>query len=124
MDPASRAKAGLRGRDGVNIAENMVRLQQKLIERRAKPQTVAMLDRYITLAERVGGNEYSTQLRVLQRLMRSPEAIKDTAIYNDLAGLEEELEEVREQNAREREALEARPLPKTKKYYKQQKNRK
>ncbi|MDP9353079.1 MAG: hypothetical protein M3P51_16275 [Chloroflexota bacterium] len=108
----------------MNIAENMVRLQQQLIERRARPQTIAMLDRYITLAENVGGNEYASQLRVLQRLMRAPEAIKDTAIYNDLAGLEEQLEGVREQNAREREALDARPLTKPKKYYKEQKNRK
>lgn len=108
----------------MNIAENMVRLQQQLIERRAKPQTIAMLDRYITLAQQVGGNEYASQLRVLQRLMRAPEAAKDTSIYNDLAGLEEQLEGVRDQNAREREALEARPIPKTKKYYKEHKNRK
>jgi hypothetical protein len=108
----------------MNIAENMIRLQQRLIERRAKPQTVAMLDRYISLAEQMGGNEYTSQLRVLQRLMRAPEAAKDTSIYNDLVGLEEELEGIREQNAREREAFEARPIPKTKKYYKQRDQRK
>lgn len=108
----------------MNIAENMIRLQQKLIERRARPQTVAMLDRYISLAEQVGGNEHSTELRVLQRLMRAPEAAKDTGIYNDLVGLEEELEGVRERQQREREAMEARPVPKLKKYYKQQKEHK
>ncbi|MDP9383036.1 MAG: hypothetical protein M3Q29_23440 [Chloroflexota bacterium] len=108
----------------MNIAENMVRLQQRLIERRAKPQTVAMLDRYITLAQQMGGNEYTSQLRVLQRLMRAPEAAKDTTIYNDLVGLEEELEGVREQNAREREAFESRPIPKPKKFYKERDRKK
>ena len=107
----------------MNIAENMVRLQQRLIERRAKPQTMAMLDKYINLAQQVGGNEHTSQLRVLHRLMRSPEASTDTSIYNDLAGLEEELEGIREEHAREREALDARPLPKLKKYYKQQRER-
>ncbi len=108
----------------MNIAENLVRIQQRLIEKRARPQTVAMLDRYITLAEQASGSEHTSQLRVLHRLLRSPEASQDTAIYNDLVGLEEELEAYREEAAREREALEARPLPKTKKYYKQQRNRK
>ncbi len=107
----------------MNISESMVRLQRQLIDRRARPQTIAMLDKYISLAERVGGNEHSSPLRVLQRLMKSPEASRDTGIYNDLAGLEEELEAQREGNAREREALEARPLPKPKKYYKQQHDR-
>lgn len=108
----------------MNIAENMIRLRQKLNERAARPQTIAMVDRYISLAEQVGGSEHSTELRVLQRLMRAPEASRDTGIYNDLAGLEEELEGVRERLQREREAVEARPIPKLKKYYKQQKERK
>ena len=103
----------------MNVAENMVRIQQRMIERRAKPQTVAMLDRYITLAERMGGNEHVSQLKVLQRLMRAPEAASDTAIYNDLVGLEEELQVARDEREREREALDARPIPKTKKYYKE-----
>lgn len=107
----------------MNIAETMVRLQQQLIDRRARPQTIQMLDKYITLAERAGGNEHSSQLRVLHRLMRTPEAAQDTSVYNDLAGIEEELEVYREEQAREREALEARPTPKFKKYYKQQKER-
>lgn len=107
----------------MNIADNMTRIQQRLIERKAKPPTLAMLDRYITLAERAGGAEHSSQLRVLHRLMRTPEAARDTTIYNDLAGLEEELEVVREENAKEREALESRPVPKLKKYYKEQKQR-
>lgn len=107
----------------MNIAENMVRLQRRLIERGARPQTVRMLDKYITLAERAGGSEHSTGLRVLQRLMRAPEATQDTAVYNDLVGLEEELEGAREQSQRERELLESKPLPKLKKYYKQHKDK-
>ena len=107
----------------MNISENMARLQQRLIERKAKPQTIAMIDKYITLAQQVGGNEHTSQLRVLHRLMRSPEASRDTTIYNDLVGLEEELEGIRAEQAREREALEARPMPKLKKFYKQQKER-
>lgn len=108
----------------MNIAENIVRLQERLVERKASTQTIRMLDRYRSLAEQAGGNEHSSQLRVLHRLMRSPEATRDTSIYNDLAGLEEELEVAREEIVREKEALEARPMPKLKKYYKQQKNRK
>ena len=106
----------------MNVVDNMIRLQQRLIERRAKPQTVAMLDQYITLAQRVGGNEHTSQLKVLHRLMRTPEANRDTAIYNDLAGIEEELESARDELAREREAIEARPMPKLHKYYKNRKD--
>ena len=107
----------------MNIAENMVRLRQQLQERKASPRTLAMVDKYISLAEKVGGSEHTSQLRVLQRLLRAPESSSDTAIYNDLVGLEEELEAVRDENAREREALDARPMPKLKKFYKQQKER-
>ena len=104
----------------MNIAENMGRLRDQLRHRGAKPQTIAMVDKYLALAQRVGGSEHSTGLKVLQRLMRAPEAAADTAIYNDLVGLEEELEAVRQENQREREAIEARPIPKPKKFYKQQ----
>jgi len=108
----------------VNIAENLVRLKLRLVDKQAQPHTLEMLDKYITLAQKAGGSEHSTQLRVLHRLMRAPEAARDTTIYNDLVGLEEELEAYREASAREREAMEARPLPKTKKFYKQQRERK
>ncbi len=108
----------------MNIAENMTRLQEQLVSRQAKPQTIAMVDKYLSLAQRMGGNEHTSQLRVLQRLMRAPEAAKDTTIYNDLAGLEEVLDGIREVNAREREAMENRPISKTKKFYKEQKARK
>ena len=106
----------------MNIAENLVRLQQRLIDRRAKPQTIAMVDKYISLAERAGGSEHSSQLKVLHRLMRSPDASQDTSIYNDLVGLEEELQAHREEQARERETLESRPMLKPKKFYQQQRD--
>ena len=103
----------------MNIADSMARLQGRLIERRAQPRTIQMLDKYILIAQQAGGSEHTSELRVLQRLMRAPEAAKDTAIYNDLAGVEEVLEGVREQNQREREILDARPIPKPKKFYKE-----
>jgi hypothetical protein len=99
----------------------MGELQKRLRERGATPRTLAVIDKYKGLAERVAGNEHTTQLRVLQKLLRAPEAARDTTIYNDLVGLEEELEAVRDEHRREREALEARPIPKLKKHYKQQK---
>lgn len=102
----------------------MERIRERLRERDADATTISMLNKYIGLAQQVGGSEHSTQLRVLQRLMRTPEADRDMSIYNDLAALEEELEGIREANAREREALEARPLPKARKFYKQQKRKK
>ncbi len=105
----------------MNIADSMINLRQRLAARHARPGTLAMVDKYLQMAEQVGGSEHSSPLKVLHRLMRTPEASRDVGIYDDLVGLEAELEEARQETAREREAMESRPLPKTKKYYKQRK---
>ncbi|ACZ41995.1 hypothetical protein Tter_1079 [Thermobaculum terrenum ATCC BAA-798] len=108
----------------MNIYSNMLRIKERLQARSASPQTLKMMDKYISLASKVAGSEHTSTLRVLSELMKTPEALGNMSIYNDLAALEEELQQERIEIQKEREQIESRPIPKPKKYYKQHKNKK
>jgi hypothetical protein len=56
-------------------------------------------------------------------LLKTPLASQNVRVYNDLTRLEEQLATRADAAAREREALDARPMPKSKKFYKQQRER-
>jgi hypothetical protein len=56
-------------------------------------------------------------------LMRTPEAHKNSAVYNDLTLIEEQLGVATAAAMAEREREEARPVPKDKKFYKAQRER-
>ena len=67
----------------------------------------------------------STQslLQLVRMLARSPVASNNIAVYNDLLRLEEDLQSAAAQYHERMQAEESKPVPKTKKHYKQLKER-
>ena len=67
----------------------------------------------------------STQslLQLVRMLARSPVASNNIAVYNDLLRLEEDLQSAAQQYHERMEAEESKTVPKTKKHYKQIKER-
>jgi hypothetical protein len=62
-------------------------------------------------------------LQLVRMLARSPVASNNIAVYNDLLRLEEDLQSAAAQYHERMEAEESKPIPKTKKHYKQIKER-
>jgi hypothetical protein len=65
----------------------------------------------------------ASQLQLVRLLVRTPVATNNYAVYNDLVKLEAEMSEVAEQRRAEAAAEADRPMPKSKKFYKQLKEK-
>ncbi len=106
------------------LTDALQRIRQRLVENRARPETLALVDSVLATAERAGGDQAQVRslLELVRRLMRTPQANSNIAIYDDLAVLEEQLvQQAAQAAARAQEA--ERPLPKPKKYYRELKER-
>jgi hypothetical protein len=109
----------------VNVLEGLQSIRERLERRDADPETLAVVDSIMkraALPAAAPANANSlTQL--VRMLARTPAANSNVRVYNDFVGLEEELEQA-SSAFRERQALEdAKPMPKTKKFYKEQKEK-
>ena len=62
-------------------------------------------------------------LQLVRMLMRTPAANNNVRVYNDFVRLEEEMSEAATAFRERQAAEEARPIPKTKKYYKELRER-
>jgi hypothetical protein len=109
----------------VNVLDGLQRIRDRLIDNDADPATVAAVDQIMQRASlpSAAPAAATSLLQLVRLLMRTPAANNNTSVYNDLTRLEQELGDaataLREAQARE----EAKPIPKTKKYYKQLKER-
>ena len=109
----------------MNVREGLEEIRRRLDAQGARPATLQAVDLILRRAAlpAAAPATATSLLQLTRMLMRTPAANSDTAIYNDLARLEEELEghaaEYRERMAAE----EARPLPKSRKHYKQLRER-
>jgi len=65
----------------------------------------------------------NSQLQLVRMLMRTPESNTNVRVYNDFVRLEEEMESSAADAQARRAAEDAKPVPKTKKFYKEQKER-
>ena len=109
----------------MNVLDGLQRIRDRLLENDADPATIAAVDQFIMRASLPAAASASAAslLQLVRMLMRTPAANNNTAVYNDLTRLEEELADAGAA-LRERQAAEdAKPVPKTKKYYKQLKER-
>jgi hypothetical protein len=111
------------GEAPVNVLEGLQTIRERLESRNADPETLAAVDTIMKRAAlpAAAPANANSLIQLVRMLVRTPAANSNVRIYNDFVGLEEELE-----NAsvafRERQALEdAKPIPKTKKFYKEQK---
>jgi hypothetical protein len=109
----------------VNVLEGLQTIRERLIENDADPATLALVDSIIKRAALPAAQPATANslIQLVRMLIRTPAADTNVRVYNDLVGLEERLE-VAGAAFRERQALEeSKPVPKTKKFYKEQKEK-
>ena len=109
----------------MNVAEGLQIIRDRLVENGADPATLRLVDDIMRRASLPAAQTASAPslLQLVRLLMRRPEANSNTRIYNDLALLEEQLDQAAAAARERRAAEEARPIPKPKKYYKQLRER-
>jgi hypothetical protein len=106
----------------MRVVDGLSTIRERLDANNAVPQTLAAVDAYIRRAEGTDANAPSLT-HLTRMLMRTPEAHKLSAVYNDLALLEEQLAASTAIAMAERAREESRPMPKDKKFYKAQRER-
>ncbi len=109
----------------VNVLEGLQRIRERLIDNGAEPESVTAVDQVLRRAALPAAAPASATslLQLVRMLMRTPAANSNVRVYNDFVRLEEEMSEAATA-FRERQAAEdAKPVPKTKKYYKELKER-
>ena len=109
----------------VNVLEGLQTIRYRLAEQDATPETLALVDSIIKRAALPAAAPASAQslLQLTRMLSRSPVATNNMAVYNDLLRLEDELQTAGAQYHERVAAEEGKPVPKTKKHYKQAKER-
>ncbi len=109
----------------MNVLEALKQIRGRLEQNDAQIETIEVVDlimRRAALPAAQPANANSL-VQLVRMLMRTPAANNNVRVYNDLVRLEEEMETA-STAFRERQALEdAKPVPKTKKYYKDLKER-
>jgi hypothetical protein len=110
---------------GVNVLEGLQTIRARLVENDADAATLTLVDGIMQRAALPAAAPASAQslLQLVRMLARSPAASNNMAVYNDLLRLEEELQTAGAQYLERMEADAAKPIPKTKKFYRQQKER-
>jgi DNA-binding SARP family transcriptional activator len=116
---------GQRLETSVNVLEGLQTIRLRLVENGAAPETLALVDAIMQRAALPAAAPASAQslLQLTRMLARTPAASANIAIYNDLLRLEEELQTAGQQYHERAEAEAAKPIPKTKKHYKQIRDR-
>ena len=108
----------------MNARDGLQRIRERLVDNDAHPDTLKLVDTLITRASVPGAEKaQASQSQLIRMLTRTPIATNNFTVYNDLVKLEAEVEEVAARRAAESEAEANRPVPKSKKFYKQQRER-
>ena len=109
----------------VNVLEGLQTIRHRLEANGASPETLTLVDSIIKRAALPAAAPASAQslLQLTRMLARSPVANKNIGVYNDLLRLEEQLQSAGQQFHERAEAEAAKPIPKTKKFYKQARER-
>lgn len=109
----------------MNVQEGLQQIRHRLEARDANPQTLALVDQIMRRAALPAAQPASAQslLQLVRMLSRTPIAHGNVEIYNDLVGLEEDLAGAAVEFKARQAAEEAKPVPKTKKFYKEQRKR-
>ena len=109
----------------VKVIEGLQIIRQRLVENGATSETLTLVDTIMQRAALPAAAAASTQslLQLVRMLARSPVASNNIAVYNDLLRLEEDMQTAAAQYHERMQAEESKPIPKTKKHYKQLKER-
>jgi hypothetical protein len=110
----------------MNVTEGLKTIRQRLDENAADDATMSHVDQILKRASvpSVGNASAQSLLQLTRMLMRHPTAATNSSVYNDLALLEEQLEKSAITTAARAAEEEAKPMPKSKKYYKELKEKK
>jgi hypothetical protein len=110
----------------VNVLEGLKSIRGRLEENGADAATIQLVDQIARRASLPAAQNANAQslLQLVRMLARSPAANANTRVYNDLVGLEEQLQATAATVRAQREEEDSRPVPKLKKYYKEQKSKK
>jgi hypothetical protein len=113
----------MREESPVNVLEGLTTIRGRLESNGADPATLRLVDDISKRASLPAAQQANAQslLQLVRMLARSPLANSNARVYNDLVGLEEQLQDAAAAVRAEREAEERRPTPKLKKFYKEQK---
>ena len=109
----------------MNVLEGLQQIRERLIDNDADPATLQAVDQIMRRAALPAASPASagSLLQLVRMLMRTPMANSNVRVYNDFVRLEEELGEAAAAFHQRREAEEAKPVPKTKKHYKELRER-
>jgi hypothetical protein len=103
----------------MNIYEQLQGVKSDLETRGARPKTIRVIDKMLTMAQAQRDSTMSvSRLQVLRHVMRTPDVLNDEDVRLDLIGLEGDLEDAAAQRSEAPAAYEAERKPKLKKYYK------
>jgi hypothetical protein len=109
----------------LNVLEGLKEIRRRLDEQGSEPASLALVDQIAQRAALPAAQSAAATslLQLVRMLMRHPIAAANTRVYNDLVRLEDELQTGAAVVRARIEAEEAKPIPKTKKFYKEQKER-
>lgn len=109
----------------MNVLEGLQLIRERLLDNDADPATIATVDGIIRRASlpAAAGASGQSLLQLVRMLMRTPQANNSIAVYNDLLRLEEQIETAAAAYRERTAAEEARVEAKSKKYYKQLKEK-
>lgn len=104
----------------MNVKEGLTEIRSRLVENGASSKTLAVVDAVLQRASLPAAQQASagSLLQLTRMLMRSPVANADPLVYDDLVQVEASLESRADEVRAQREAEDARPVPKLKKFYK------
>lgn len=110
----------------MNVTQGLEEIRGRLIRNGASKASVQLVNTIMQRASLPAAQSASagSLLQLVRMLMRSPVANADPVVYNDFVKIEEELEIRSDEFRAQREAEDAKPIPKTKKFYKAQKEKK
>jgi hypothetical protein len=109
----------------MNVLEGLQTIRRRLEENGANDASIALVDQIAKRAALPAAQPANAQslLQLVRMLMRHPTSASNNRVYNDFVRLEDEIESA-SAVFREKQALEdAKPVPKTKKYYKDLKDK-
>ena len=109
----------------MNVRQGLEEIKRRLEDQGAQPATLQAVDLILRRAAlpAAAAAPDTSLLKLTRMLMRTPAANTNTAVYNDLVRLEEELEGHATAHRERAAAEEARPVPKSRKHYKELRER-
>lgn len=108
----------------MNVRDGLVQIREQLVERDARNETLDLVDTMIKRASEPGADRAQASLvQIVGLLSRTPVAHANIRVYDELMELQDDLQSAAQQRAADVAAEEARPIPKSRKYYRQKRAR-